>query len=326
MPAVQLHYPYKNWSDALRATDEAQPAFWGQHGQPVALNLARAPWKTVYSAFSLEALPAGEMAHVLGRTLGWLSPLGDSTLSVNRAAVGQGQELSYTVHIRNTGPALLANASLSNTLPLSTSFVAGSLEGPAGYDPATRRLSWQGPLAPGQDVVIRYRVQPDSALPAGAAIHNRAWLADESGLWLERAASSRVEAPSLSASTLAVEPAKGLPGQVVTFSFALRNDGVRAAQARLVAPFPPGAAYRPGSALASSGTISEAADALVWSGSIEPGGSAAVTLPLAALPESATRYLLLRSSLEDGAGGVETLEAYAWIKAIMFMPVIFREN
>ncbi len=326
MPAVQLVYPYENWSDALRATDQAQPAFWGQHGQPVALNLAQGPWKTTYFAFSLEALPAADMARVLGRAVGWLSPLGDSSLEVDRRAAGQGQELAYTLHVRNTGPALLTSVSLSNTLPLSTSYVAGSLEGPASYDPAGRRVTWQGSLAPGQDVVIRYRVQLHSPLPEGAVIHNRAWLADESGLWLERGASSRVEAPDLSASTLAVEPAKGLPGQVLTFSFALRNDGVRVAQARLVAPFPPGAAYRPGSALASSGTISEAANALVWSGSIQPGGSAAVTLPLAALPEAVTRYLPLRSSLEDGAGGVETLEAYAWIKAIMFMPVMFEEN
>ncbi|RPI53621.1 MAG: hypothetical protein EHM56_07070, partial [Chloroflexi bacterium] len=57
MPAVQLLYPYENWSDALRATDHAQPAFWGQHGEPVALNLAEAPWKTAFFAFSLEALP-----------------------------------------------------------------------------------------------------------------------------------------------------------------------------------------------------------------------------------------------------------------------------
>ncbi|MDD3824838.1 MAG: hypothetical protein PHY79_02605, partial [Anaerolineae bacterium] len=326
MPAVQLVYPYENWSDALRATDQAQPAFWGQHGQPVALNLAQGPWKTTYFAFSLEALPAADMARVLGRAVGWLSPLGDSSLEVDRRTAGQGQELAYTLHVRNTGPALLTSVSLSNTLPLSTSYVAGSLEGPASYDPAGRRVTWQGSLAPGQDVVIRYRVQLHSPLPEGAVIHNRAWLADESGLWLERGASSRVEAPDLSASTLAVEPAKGLPGQVLTFSFALRNDGVRVAQARLVAPFPPGAAYRPGSALASSGTISEAANALVWSGSIQPGGSAAVTLPLAALPEAVTRYLPLRSSLEDGAGGVETLEAYAWIKAIMFMPVMFEEN
>jgi len=326
MPAVQLIYPYHNWSDALRATAVARPAFWGQHGQPAALNLAQAPWKTAFFAFSLEALPTNDMAQVLGRTVGWLSPLGDSSLSVDQSATGQSLELAYSIQIRNTGPALLTAASLSNTLPLSTSFVAGSLEGPAVYDPASRRVSWQGALAPGQTVEIGYRVQLDSFLPEGTAIHNRARLVDESGLWLDRVASSRVDAPDLSASTLAVQPAMARTGQVVTFSFALHNEGVRGARARLVAPFPPGAAYEPGSAQASSGTISATAEGLVWSGSIEPGGTVAVTLPLTARPSAATSYLLLRSDLEDGAGGIETLEAYAWIKAVMFLPVVLRAN
>ena len=326
MPAVQLLYPYNNWSDALRATAAAQPAFWGQHGQPVALNLAQGPWKTVFSAFSLEALPPGDMAQVLGRSVGWLSPLGDSSLSVVRGAAGQSQVLSYALQIRNTGPALLTGASLSNTLPLSTSYVAGSLVGPASYDPSSRRIAWQGALAPGQKVEVQYRVRLDNSLPEGTVIRNRARLADESGLWLDRVASSRVEAPDLSASTLAVEPALSRTGQVVTFSFALHNEGVRAAQARLVAPIPPDAFYQPGSAQASSGTISDTAGSLVWTGRIQPGGTVVITLPLETRLSAAARYLLLRSRLEDGAGGVETLEAYAWIKAVRFLPVAFREE
>ncbi len=325
-PAVQLSYPYHNWSDALRATDQAQPAFWGQHGQPAALNLAQPPWKTVFSAFSLEALPPSDMAQVLGHIVGWLSPLGDSSLEVDRGAVGQGQELGYTLQMRNTGPALLTGASLSNTLPLSTSYVAGSLEGPASYDPSSRRVSWQGALAPGQTVEIGYRVQLEGLLPEGTVIRNHARLSDETGLWLDRVTSSRVEAPDLSASTLAVEPGLARTGLVVTFSFALRNEGVRGTRARLVAPIPSGAAYEPGSAQASSGTINDTAEALVWSGNIEPGGTVAVTLPLTARPWAAARYLLLRSSLEDDAGGLETLEVYAWIKALQFLPLAFREN
>jgi uncharacterized repeat protein (TIGR01451 family) len=326
MPAVRLVYPYPNWSDALRPTASARPAFWGQHGQPVALHQDKAPWKTSFFAFSLEALPDNDMGQVLGRAVGWMSPLGDSSLGVDRRTAGQGQELAYTLQIRNTGPAPLSSASLSNTLPLSTSYLAGSLEGPASYDPATRRVSWLGALAPGQTIEIRYRVQLAGSLPEGTLIRNRARLADESGLWLERAASSRVEAPDLSASTLTVQPAVGKPGQVVTFAFALHNDGLRSAQARLVAPIPPGAAYRLGSAQASSGIISATEEVLVWSGSIEPGGRVTLSLPVAAGRSSATRYLLLRSDLEDGTGAVEILEAYAWIKAILFLPVAYQAH
>jgi uncharacterized repeat protein (TIGR01451 family) len=326
MPTVILEYPFENWSDALRSTDRAQPAFWGQHGQPIALNQTQASWKTAFFAFSLEALPSSEMAQVLGRTVGWLSPLGDSSLDVDRGAVGQGQELAYTLQMRNTGPTLLSGASLSNTLPLSTSLVAGSLVGPASYNQDSQRISWQGTLAPSQTVEIRYRLQLDSSLPEGTVIRNRAWLADESGLWFERVASSRVDTPDLSASTLAVEPALSRTGQVVTFSFALHNDGVRAAEARLMVPMPPDAAYMPGSAQASSGTITDTAELLVWSGSIEPGGTVAVTLPLVIRPSAVARYLLLRSDLEDGAGKVETLEAYAWIEAVVFLPVVLRGN
>ena len=89
---MDLVYPFRNFSDALRPGPAAQAAFWGQHGQPVALTVQSAPWKTAFYAFALEALGPDDLAEVLGDTVAWLSPLGDSALAVDLpAAHGRGE-------------------------------------------------------------------------------------------------------------------------------------------------------------------------------------------------------------------------------------------
>lgn len=321
-----LSYPFKNWSDALKAAPEARPAFWGQHGQPAALSLTSTHWKTAFFAFSMEAFDAGGLAEVMSRTAGWMSPLGDSTMTVDRPGASEGEQLSYDLQIQNTGPLPLLTASLVNPVPLNTTYVPGSLEGPAAYESSANRITWAGALASGAVVTIRYRLQLDSPLPDGTAVTNRAQLRDESGLVVKLAAASRVDAPNLSSSTLTASPSSPTPSQAMTYTFTLHNDGPRAAQASLVDPVPQRAYYQPGSAWASSGAISDTDQAVFWTGSIEPGATVIVRLPVALQPAAAAHYILNRAQLEDGAGGSTTLEAYAWVEARLFLPVLFKRE
>ncbi|HSJ53871.1 MAG TPA: S8 family serine peptidase, partial [Anaerolineae bacterium] len=321
-----LSYPFRNWSDALHATGEARPAFWGQHGQPPALILARAPWKTAFFAFALEALDAGSLAEVIYRTTGWLSPLGDSTLAVDRAGAAEGEQLRYELLIRNTGPLRLQNVALHNPVPLHTAYVAGSVEGPATYDASTNRFTWAGALAPGQMVAIRYRLQLDGSVLDGTVITNTAELREESGLVVERTATTRIDAPNLSSSTLTsslLNPTASLP---MAYTFTLHNDGPRVAQATLLDPVPERVSYTPGTAWASSGTISDTAKIVSWTGSIGPGEKVTVHLPVVLEPSAAAHYLLNRAILNDGLGGSTTLEAYTWVQVRLFLPVLFKRE
>jgi uncharacterized repeat protein (TIGR01451 family) len=230
--------------------------------------------------------------------------------------------LGYELRIANAGPRPLANVSLSNTLPLSTTYVAGSLEGPASYDPVSRRVSWIGELPSGQEVTIRYRVLLDPSIPDGAAIRNRASLADETGLALDLAATTRVDGPELSGSVKVVDPAQAVPGMALTYTVALHNDGVQPAAAGLIDPFPLHTVYATGTASASSGALTLTADALLWQGAIPAGDR--VTITFAAMPtgDAAHRYVYNRASLTDGRGIRHFLQAYTWTQGQIFLPVV----
>jgi uncharacterized repeat protein (TIGR01451 family) len=319
---AHLTYPYRNWSDALHATEQAQPALWGQHAQPVALTLNQAPWKTAFFSFPLETLPERDLAGVISRTVGWLSPLGDSVLSVDRSAAADGEELAYTLLARNTGPALLSQVVVSNTLPAHTSLVPGTLKGPATYDPTVRRLTWAGAIAPGGQVEIRYRLLLDSRLPEGVTIRNIAHLADESGLALNRIAETRVNAPDLSHSTMLASAQTTVPGAPLVYTIHLSNTGTRSAQVKLTDPVPQNTEYQPGSAWASTGTLTDSAELVSWTGTMAPGELVTLEIPVDPAFSSAASYILNRATLSDGWGQSQVLEAYTWVEVRLFFPIV----
>jgi len=322
--AMDLVYPFRNFSDALRPGPAAQAAFWGQHGQPVALTAQNAPWKTAFYAFALEALGPDDLAQVLGDTVGWLSPLGDSALAVDLPAVPVGGELAYTLSMRNTGPRPLANATLSNPLPPSTTLVAGSLQGPATYDPAAQSITWAGGLDPGQAITVTYRLEVDRSLHTGTAIENVATLGDETGLHLTRTAASRVGSPYLGGSVKAVSAELSLPGRVLTYTLSLHNDGLEPAAALLTDPIPFNSSHIPGSGWASSGLLTSTAELLVWSGTLGAGEAVTITFPVAITRTVEGFYVYNRASLTDGSGGVVPLEVYTLVETRLYLPLVLR--
>jgi uncharacterized repeat protein (TIGR01451 family) len=322
--SMALSYPYPNLSDALRPLPDAQQAYWGQHGQPVALTQEQTPWKTAFFAFPLEALNAPNMAAVTGKTVGWLSPLGDSILTVDQPMVDDDEQLAYTLTIRNTGSAPLSSVLLSNTIPLSTTYVPGSLEGPATYDPVAQRFAWEGPLAIEQTVTIRYRVQLNPPLPDGTVVRNTAHLRDESGLALDRVAVSRVNTPELSKSTKVVNHNSAVSGQTLTYTLILQNHGAHANQVSLVDPTPPHTTHLPGQARASSGLLTSTAEALLWAGPIPESQSVTITFPVQVDPTIHGLYILNRATVDDGWNNTGPLEAQTWVEIRVMLPIIFK--
>lgn len=322
----ELTYPFHNWSDALRPSPGAQTTLWGQHAQPAAVTLEQSSWKTAFFAFPLESLREEDMVTVVGRTVDWLSPLGDSSFTVDRPVAAQGDELAYTLVIRNTGPRRLNSVSLSNTVPISTTYVDSSLQGPAHYDPLTNRFTWMGPLDSGQTVTVRYRLKLDAALTDGAVISNVAHLSDESGLSADRLSTVLVNAPDLSSSGKIVSIQEATPGQMLTYTLALRNEGLQPVHARLTDPFPLHTTYEPGSGFASSGDLTFTADMLHWTGSISAGGMVTITFPVVISPSIAGLFVLNRAILEDDWNHAEPLEAYTWVRAQIFLPLVLMQH
>jgi uncharacterized repeat protein (TIGR01451 family) len=321
-----LLYPFRNWSDALRPKPAASIAFWGQHGQPTALSLVQSPWKTVFYAFPLEALLSQDMTTVMGQAIEWLSPLGDSSLLVDKPVVADGAQLAYSLEIRNTGPKVLSSVTLSNTIPPGTSYIAGSLTGPASYDPVTDRFTWQGTIAPGQTVTITYGLQVDSGLPDDTLVRNVAYLVDHSGLPLLRVADSRVNAPDLSPSNKLAGGESAVVGQVLTFTLVLQNGGLRGTHATLVDPIPAHTTHLPGSARASSGLITSTDEALSWSGSLSIGHVVTITFPVTIEPDATGLYVYNRASLEDQWSNRRPLEAYTTAEVRVFLPLVLKEQ
>jgi uncharacterized repeat protein (TIGR01451 family) len=321
-----LVYPFRNWSDALRPTVDAQIAFWGQHAQPTALTLQQMPWKTAFFAFPLEALQEQEMATVVGRTVDWLSPLGDSALTVDPPVALPGDELGVFLVIQNTGPALLNQVTLSNTVPSSTTYVADSLQGPAQYDSLTNRFTWDGSLASGQAITISYHLQLDSTLPQGTVIINRAHLAEVSGLAIDRLATTRIDSPSLSTSVKTASAQLAIPSQTLTYTLVLRNDGLQPAQASLTDTIPLHTSYIVGSGTASSGQLTSTADALLWTGTISTGREVSITFPVVISSSAAGLYVLNRATLADQWGNRQPLEASTWVGMRIFLPLVRKQD
>jgi uncharacterized repeat protein (TIGR01451 family) len=125
--------------------------------------------------------------------------LSPSTKSVDPAAVLPGGTLTYTVVLAGAGsdaPAVY----LTDTLPISTTYVPGSLDfppgsGTGGYNPAGRTITWTGPISSGLPVTVTFQATVDVSLPDGAAITNVAVISDSLAMY-ERAATAHVHVPT----------------------------------------------------------------------------------------------------------------------------------
>ena len=321
-----LVYPFRNWSDSLKPDPRAHTAFWGQHAQPVALTLVQPPWKTAFFTFPLESLQEPDMATVLGRTVDWLSPLGDSTLTVDRPVATGGDQLAYTLVMRNTGPEVLSKVTLSNTIVPSTTYVAGSLQGPADYDPGAKRFTWQGALDPSQAITVTYLLRLDADFPDSRVVQNIAQLTEESGLSVERVATTRINTPDLTASAKRVSDAEAMQGQVLTYTISLRNDGLYPAQAHLADPLPLYTTALPDSGWASSGQLTSTTAGLWWSGSLATGGAVTITFPVVVSSSAGGLFVLNRAIVTDGWNAAVPLEAYTWVETHTFLPLVLKRH
>jgi uncharacterized repeat protein (TIGR01451 family) len=140
-----------------------------------------------------------------------------------------GDVLTYTVILDNEGSGDAPAVFLSDTMPLSTTYVPGSLAFPAGagaggYDPAADAITWTGPVSAGLPVTLTFLVDTDPALVDGAVITNTAFISDGGGLGYQRVATAVASLPPYVAGTFPAAGQTEVPvtaSLLVTFSEAM---------------------------------------------------------------------------------------------------------
>jgi uncharacterized repeat protein (TIGR01451 family) len=151
-------------------------------------------------------------------------------------------------------------------------------------------------------------------------------VAAESGLVLRRVAATPVNAPELSTWVKVARALNVSVGDVLSCTVSLRNQGLRPATAQFADPIPLNTEPVPGSARESSGYVTSTAEAVWWSGEIAMQGSVTITIPVSVSPTAPGRYVLNRTTLDDGWGRVQPLEAFTWVEPQrVYLPVVFRQ-
>lgn len=322
----ELVYPFRNWSDGLVPMPGTGVSLRDENRHGIALTRREGEWATLFSAFPFEALPAEARPQGMERIVGWLSWLGTSAITADRASVVAGDTLTYTLRVYNDGP-VTTTASLSNTLPAELTFVPGSLTGPATWDPGRRRFTWEDPLASGRGVTITYRVTVAQSLLPHTPITNPLRLGlEEQGVRFRRGSIVRVDAPDLSPSRLSFTPSPARPGAVVSGTLLLTNNGAAdslTATGVVSLPFQ-GHVLSGTLAWQGGGSAEATTDAIRWTGPLPAGSRVTLTWQLR-LPAEWAYPLYGVAFLEDGLGGA--WERPAWVRIEPwrgYLPVIGR--
>jgi len=202
--------------------------------------------------------------------------LGTSSKTVDRGTAAPGDVLLYTLTLLNTGNMNAHGARITDTIPLSTTYVAGSVTGGATYDAGNNRILWNGDVNKGTPVVVTFRVRTNNPLPNGTLISNTAQIYDGfQPTLLTRTADTIIgSAPNLSASTKTVNRPTAEPGDVLTYTLVLRNSGNANTNVTLSDALPAHVAYVPGSV---TGGASHNGATLSWSGPLNAGAAITFT-------------------------------------------------
>ncbi|MFZ5916941.1 MAG: S8 family serine peptidase [Chloroflexota bacterium] len=278
--ALPLTYPFRNWSDVLQPTQPLDAALIGQHRQPIGVAHTTESHKAIFFAFPFEALDESARDTVMERVVGWLSWLGESTFVASTDLAAEGQVVTYSLTVHNDGPDGITQVAVTNSLPLSLTFVPGSLT-PAEASFFDNSIRWHGDMAPGASVTIRYRAALAPSLPPAETILNPAQihLADHY-LAFTRTARLRANAPDLGDSRYTVDRDTARPGETLTYTLVLYNDGLIDTPITwaLTNPVPANTSYVIDSLrLQGNGTASEDDGLITWQGSLAVGQPVTLT-------------------------------------------------
>lgn len=94
---------------------------------------------------------------------------------LNGGDLTPGDEILWTITVKNVGAVTLNDITVTNLVPEWTSYVAGSIEGTGADDSSGSSLTWAvGTLKCGERLTLSFRSRVDDDAPAGTVIVNQA--------------------------------------------------------------------------------------------------------------------------------------------------------
>ncbi|MDO8692384.1 MAG: hypothetical protein Q7R39_20625, partial [Dehalococcoidia bacterium] len=160
--------------------------------------------------------------------------LSGSWKRVSSTGATPGQTITYTVAVSNTGIGS-ASARLTDTLPVSVTYLSGSASAGASYNATSRTIGWSGTVVAGSAVSITYRAVITSPLDNGSLITNSATVNDGNGSVFGTAPVTTTisSSPDLTPSAKTVKRSISSPGGTVSYSIVVSNTGTMNIAARV---------------------------------------------------------------------------------------------
>jgi uncharacterized repeat protein (TIGR01451 family) len=227
-------------------------------------------------------------------------PILSLTKTVDPAgSVAPGDTLTYTLTVSNTGTLSATGVIITDTLPVSTTFIAATLPhtGPVGGV-----ITWSiGAVATQTNQVVTMTVQVSNTVPAGAIITNTAWLTSAEGLTATATVTSPIVVNTPTADLLLAKYSQPDPvaaGQVLTYTLTYTNAGPSAAADVYITDTLP-------LSVTFGGVVSAP---LNWSNpvTVDAGPPATLTWFTPTLAYSATGELVYTVTVDSAAAGVIT--------------------
>lgn len=326
VPRYSLSYPYPNRSDALTPSQTNDTALEGSHDQSVALTHAGTSFRTSFFAFPFEAIDSSEGRRLVMRQIsGWLSWLGGSTFTASDRRSPSGAAVTYTLTLTNDGWQPI-QALASNCLPPLLNLEPGSLSPPeAYYDPGSACITWDRSLSVGEQAHMSYRATVVDPLPPTPITNVVEIGYDEHHVRFDLAHILDVNAPDLSASHLAVDKPAVQPGEMLTYTVSLRNEGLSpAASVVLTNPMPSYTTYLSGSLIhEGGGTATDEHGIIRWTGALDVGEIVTLTYQVELTTPQRGKMIRNVAYLVDSYAPMRRLEAQTMISPLsIWLPVI----
>ncbi len=154
-----------------------------------------------------------------------------TTKAASAANVLTGERVTYTVTIHNDGPSVATSAQMTDVIQggvyaggAEATLVGSTLQFGSLITTTAPTITWQGPIGPGQSVVIRIPVTITA--DPGSDVPNVAQIYDGVDTHFTRTTAIHVIAePNLAASTKRVDRDEARAGQTLTYTLTVSNSG-----------------------------------------------------------------------------------------------------
>lgn len=315
----RLIYPFKNWGDGLIPTTTAQAILVDRNMNNIGILHPTDHWRTAFFSFPPETLEERARQTLLGKTLLWISPFGESQLDAPKtAAAGSQIAITLTIGLATIEP----QNGLRAILPLlpETSLVPGSIEGSWIYDIVSNSLIWEGDLSPSIPVTMTAKLQINGEIPNGTVLSLITRFYDPKGLVVAAEAPVQIGVPLIELDKKG-SPTTANLGDTVQFTITVMNNGIVSATPYLTETLDQGLDIILSSITATIGNPISRSIGFTWNSPIPPHSLAQITYQARINPPKRGIKLLSLTDLSY-SGGKRFDWASVVVPAYLYIPWI----